>query len=215
MKYFAYDLSVDGIVNELYDMKRSGMLSYPLLLTESGRQELLTNIKLAQHLFTPAAAVYGVTKQNMNTLYLDNNDLSKLPEELRASLNGFRQEYNVVHQQIAKKAKFKIKDFNSIGIHQYPLGAEGIAPHRDFKQSVNLITIFVLEGWAPVYSCKDRTLEGAVAVDRSPGTVIFMRAARNEKEQEYRPFHAVGAVNEERYSLIFRTDDLSLCADKK
>jgi len=76
--------------------------------------------------------------------------------------------------------------------------------HRDYSTDINLISIFVLGGTAPFYVCADKQGRGKVALHSAPGSLILMRAPRNELENDYRPYHCVGAVEEERFTLLFR-----------
>jgi hypothetical protein len=63
----------------------------------------------------------------------------------------------------------------------------------------------VVEGRAVFGVCKNRKKENPQVIAYEPGSIIFMRAARNPKEQMYRPFHFVESPEDDRYSILIRT----------
>ena len=200
-------INVDEVVSKLYDFSTLGALSIPEALTEEARKWLLTGIKNSEHLFTTVEREKkksGVI-QEMKTFYLERLAEGELSRTLQGAVANLAAEYAEVYEHLAEKAHFTSRTFNSIGVHHYWIGSAGITPHQDYAADMDLVVSFVLQGNAPFGVCKNRQKDGAVYLEASPGTLIFMRAARNEQEQPARPFHFLeGPVEVERYSLLIR-----------
>ena len=203
-------INIEKIVTELFNFSNLGALSIPGFLTKEAQQELLAGIKSSQHLFKEVEREKksGVV-QEMQTFYLERLAKRELSRSLQDSINSLTTEYVEIYEKIAAKANFSSASFNSIGIHYYPVGSAGITPHQDYAADMDLVASFVLQGNAPFGVCKNRQKEGALYLEASPGTLIFMRAARSEEEQSARPFHFLeGPLEEERYSLLIRNRTL-------
>lgn len=200
-------INVEEIVAKLFDFSTLGAISIPGFLTETGREELLTGIKEAQHLFKKVEREKkksGVI-QEMKTFYLERLKEGELTQGLQDSITALTKEYAEMYERLAAKGNFTSKTFNSIGVHYYWIGSMGITPHQDYAADVDLVASFVLSGNAPFGVCKNRRKESALYLEASPGTLIFMRAARCEQEQSARPFHFLdGSIEQERYSILIR-----------
>lgn len=208
IKYICTEkINVEEIVRTLFDFSTLGALSIPSFLTEKGREELLAGIKAAQHLFTEVEREKkksGVI-QEMKTFYLERLAEGELPQRLQDSITKLTDEYATVYEKMASLGNFTGKNVNSVGVHYYWIGSAGITPHQDYAADMDLVASFVLSGNAPFGVCKNRQKEGALYLEASPGTLILMRAARNQQEQAARPFHFLeGPVQEERYSILIR-----------
>ena len=198
-------LSVDEIVRELFDFSKLGAVSIPDIITEEAREMLKGSFRLAQDLFEDAQREEGQVIQEMKILYIESlPDPSKLPPELRLALEGLQEEYSDFYRRLSERAGFTSDKFNSIGIHFYPRGSSGITPHRDYARDVNLIANFIIQGNTPFFACKNRSKDGSVELDSTPGSLILMRAPRSKEELEYRPFHYVLPVKEDRYTVLIR-----------
>ena len=198
-------LNVDQIVNELYDFSKLGAFSIPNVITEVARTEILEARRAADHLFHQAQREKGEVIQEMRTLYIERFRDNEIPDLLRNCLGKFNAEFRDFYARIAKAAGFSEKTYNSIGIHSYPLGSIGISPHQDYATDVDLVTSLVIAGYADFFVCKNREKEGSEKIEASPGSIVFMRAARNSQEQRARPFHyLVGPMTEERVSVLVR-----------
>lgn len=58
----------------------------------------------------------------------------------------------------------------------------------------------------PFSVSEDRQKKNSKQIYSEAGTLMLMKAARNEDEQKYRPIHYVqGPVNEDRYTVLLRT----------
>ena len=199
-------INVDEIVKRLFDFSTLGALSIPGVLTGEAREELLTGIKTAQHLLRAVEREKksGVV-QEMQTFYVERLAEGELPPALRDSIKILTDEYAKIYEKIATKGNFTSKNVNSIGVHYYQIGSAGITPHQDYAADMDLVASFVLQGNAPFGVCKNRQKEGALYLEAAPGSLILMRAARDEQEQAARPFHFLeGPVGEERYSILIR-----------
>lgn len=197
-------IDANRVVEELYDLSKPGIISIPNVVREDSRKSLLAGINNIQHHFWDAPRKEGVVDQEMKCFYLEYSNPSALNSFFGQLMTWFWLDYLEVYEKVAEKAKFKERRFNSVGVHYYPRGSRGITPHRDYSTDMDLVSVFILKGKAPFYSCEGRTLDSKVEICSSPGSLILMRAARDESEQRYRPFHSVGSVEEDRYSTIFR-----------
>ncbi len=93
--------------------------------------------------------------------------------------------------------------FNEISLQKYNAGSIGITAHLDSARCQNLIVIFVLKGEAKFATCKDRSGTDAHDVNPKPGNVILMRASGFD-ESDFRPFHFLSDVTEERIAFGLR-----------
>jgi len=199
-------IKVEEIVDKLFDFSTLGALSIPDVLTEEARKYLMEGIYASRHLLrgVEREKKSGVV-QEMQTFYLERLVEGESPSTLREAITRLTHEYTGLYEKIAATGNFTSKKFNSIGIHYYWVGSAGITPHQDYAADMDLAASFVLQGNAPFGVCKNRQKEGPLYLEASAGTLIFMRAARNEQEQTARPFHFLeGPVKEERYSLLIR-----------
>lgn len=201
-------IDVEKIVKELFDFNNLGALSIQDVLTQNAKKELLEGIYSAKPLFWQVPRdIGGKVIQEMQTIYVERvtNRIGEFPL-FKESIDKLFEEYSQLYLQIAKEAKFNENKCNSIGIHHYPVGSVGITPHQDYKQDLNLIASFVVEGDAPFFVCANRKKDFAKKINSSPGSVIFMRAARCEEEQQARPFHyLVGPMKKDRYAILLRS----------
>ena len=142
----------------------------------------------------------------MQTLYLDKIGVSQVRSQIKNYhvLDYYIFEYRRFYKKIAEKAKFDDSIFNKIGFHKYQAGSIGITPHQDYETHINLISIFNLVGEAGFYYCEDKDGNGSRKIDSSPGSLILLRAPRNEDEEKYRPFHYINPMSNERLSLNVR-----------
>ncbi len=194
-------INLDLIVNELYDFSKIGAISIPDILFEEARKKLLRGSIFSKRFFKKVPRIENEVIQEMEMLSLDD-----IIGEIwfKNYLYEFRKEYLTIYEEIAEKANFQNKNFSSLYINYYPKNSIGITPHRDYKRDIDLISIFVLDGNADFYICNDRQKTNSIKIDSSPGSLILLRAARNEYEQKYRPFHYLEKMEQERFSLVIR-----------
>lgn len=201
-------IDVEKIVRELFNFSELGALSVQDVLTEEGRKELLEGILTAKDLFWRVPRdVGGKVIQEMDTVYIERvrDKIAQFPLFI-TRIDQLCAEYAEVYKKIADAAQFREKEFSSVGVHYYWTGSEGITPHQDYKADKNIIASFVIRGCAPFCVCADRHKRNSKQLDSSPGSIIFMRAARCEEEQPLRPFHyLVGPMTEDRYTILIRT----------
>ncbi len=199
------DINIKEIVRNLYDFSQSGVISIQNVLTPRALKDLQKAAHLNTHLFREVLYNEGTAEQQMSTLYFDKVPQEAIALESLPILSQLRLEYHPIYQSLAKEAQFKEDDFNKMGFHRYQAGSLGITTHQDYERHINLISIFNIAGNTPFYYCKDEHAIHACEIDSSPGSLILLRAARDESEQRYRPFHSVGKVNAMRLSLNIRT----------
>lgn len=197
-------ISIDQIVDELYDFSRIGALSIPDFLSQKAIIDLFTGAMSARKLFTRAKKEVGKVTQEMENLYVENIDHALLNKYFLTTVTQFKEEYGEVYKRIAEKAEFSFKEFNSFGFNYYATGSAGITPHRDFKSDENLVSIFVIEGNAPFFVCRDYEKTDSRELNSSPGSLILLRAARNKEEQQNRPIHYVAPCISPRLTAVCR-----------
>jgi hypothetical protein len=206
------------IAESLYDFNKPGAVSLGNVLPISVCENIINRAETYRlssngEFITPQRE-RGRVIQEMQICYLER--LSYVPEELKrvifpvaAKLEEFFQclyPYIVPLAKDLRDTPLLGSSFNSVGIHYYPAQTGGITPHRDFANSLNLIVIFVLSGDAELYTCSNRNGDSAKKLDCSPGSMIILRAPRNDDEQKFRPFHYLTSSSVDRYSLIFRQE---------
>ncbi len=199
------NIKIEEIVNELYDLSKPGAISILGILTADGIEDLIKAFKLNSNLSIDVPRYEGTAYQEMQTLYLDKVQDGQLTAESLPIFNQFKNEYGKIYREIARKARFDELDFNKMGFHRYPEGSFGITPHQDYESHLNLISMFNLVGDANFYYCEDEKKNGSVKLDSSPGSLVLLRAPRNKNEEEYRPFHYIKPMKNERLSLNVRT----------
>lgn len=204
-KYIISDsVRIEDVVSELYDFSRPGIISIPDVLTIEGVKDLVSAARLNYHSFIEVPRYEGTAEQEMYTLYLDKIKKSQLVIESLPILDQFVDEYKEIYKQIAQEAQFDEYDFNKIGFHKYSAGSLGITSHQDYESHINLISIFNLIGDAKLYYCENVDKRNSKKIDTIPGSLTLLRAARNENEQQYRPFHYIEPMENERLSLNVR-----------
>ncbi|MBK1697263.1 hypothetical protein [Rhodovibrio salinarum] len=90
-------------------------------------------------------------------------------------------------------------------VQRYPATTVGISPHKDHVRYVHLVVNLVLQGAAPFYICPARSFDHALEITGQAGDALLMRAP-GFAGSDHRPFHAVGAVMQERLVLGLRQD---------
>ena len=196
--------SLEKIARELYDFSKLGVLSIPNFLTQDFCRIALEDFKRKEYLFKNAPLIEGETRQELKIFYCGEADKGQDIKEFPILLK-LRAEYSPLYKRIRERAKFNQGAIiNSVGIHHYFSGSIGMGFHRDYSRDINLVSIFVLKGDAPFYVSKNKKGNGKLEIFSEPGSIILMRGPRNDEENEYRPYHAVGNISEERYSIIFR-----------
>jgi hypothetical protein len=94
---------------------------------------------------------------------------------------------------------------NDLIVQRYPVGSEGITPHRDHIRYTGLVAIIVLAGAGRFFISGDRTGADAREMPAPPGHLLLMRAPGFNGRND-RPFHAVRDIAEERYIFGLRHD---------
>lgn len=195
------DINLENIARELYDFNSRGALSVPHVLTSEALSELQDFVKKSR--LEKVTERVGSVYQYMNQHYFSIRD-NCLEEDSFFPLKKLIQDYALIYETLAHHGEFDEPCFNSVGIHHYYEGSQGITPHQDFARDRDLISIFIIEGRDPLYICKNRKKKDSVVLDQNPGSLILLRAARHEDEQRYRPIHYLNPVSQERYTIIFR-----------
>jgi hypothetical protein len=183
----------------VYDPSHPGALSIPKFLTD----DILN--KLMNDMINHSSFFYHVHKKN-RTGVEEQYDVVHL-EELNA-LDAFP----VTRQLITTYAKLHEntginRNFNSISIQRYMPDYKGITPHMDFAKDRDIVSLFCIHGAADFGVCDDKHKANPRLLDSSPGSLILLRAPRNEKDKRdksWRPYHFVENIQSERYSIGIR-----------
>lgn len=94
---------------------------------------------------------------------------------------------------------------NDLIVQRYPVGSDGITPHRDHIRYRDLVAIVTLAGRARFFVCADRSGRRAREVAMPPGSLLLMRAPDFAGRAD-RPFHMLSEISEKRVSLGLRHD---------
>lgn len=192
---------------KIYSPNHCGGLSVKNFLPIQLRRNFvrdLNRIRRDGNLFNKTKRKQGQVSQEMETFYLEDVGESNIPESFRKRLESLRLACSDLYFALGKATKFERPGMESVGIHYYWDGSLGITPHQDYEGDINLVCVFPLSGQAPFYLAKTREKHDETKIDANPGSLILMRAARNSSEQDMRPFHYMGPVRGERYSIIMR-----------
>lgn len=94
---------------------------------------------------------------------------------------------------------------NDIVCQAYRPGDLGISPHRDHVSYTGLIILVVLSGRGRYYVCTDRAGTDRTEIPAGPGWAILMPGPGFAGRSD-RPFHMVGDIRAQRYSVGLRYD---------
>ena len=198
---------IDEVVNELYDFSKLGGLVVSNALTDMAVVNLSNVAFSYMELFKESERNIGEVEQEIKTLYFSDVSVLGLSMKLPVEIIEFNYEYNKIYRYISNSANFSNKRFNSFGFHYFPEKSIGITAHRDKTEYQDLISIFVLEGDAGFYLCKDRKNGkpvDSVKLNTVPGDLILLRAPRNDSENCYRPYHYVEPMKDYRLTYNIR-----------
>jgi hypothetical protein len=95
-------------------------------------------------------------------------------------------------------------NFNSMVLQKYEKESIGITPHKDGKNYINVVCIFIIGGKGRFFICSDRAGNDSREIDGSEGNLILMRAPGFYGSENDRPFHYVMDIKEGRYSFGVR-----------
>jgi hypothetical protein len=186
----------------IYSPEHIGAISFADVLSTAERICLLDDIKRHLHLFKENHQVYKSARQEAEMLYLGEYDVRNKEDIIIPAVQSLKDRFIPWYGRLGNAAGFH-PESNSLGIHRYRTSSIGITPHLEHKFCRNLVASFVIEGDAPFLVGKERDRTNT-RLEGSPGSLILMRAPRNDDELQYRPFHCVDTVREERYAIIFR-----------
>jgi|SRR3989344_1354836 len=202
------DVSLEQIAEELYASSNIGGFTIANCLDETFREELIKRIKNFKRAnnnpFRGARRTQGEVTQEMELFYLEDIGEASIPDRLREMIGLLRLEYSDFCKELGRVSGFERQGLESVGLHHYKKGSIGITSHQDYATDINVIGSFVISGNAPFFICKDRMKSGAIELTSNPGSLILLRAARKDSEQDQRPFHYVDKVKKDRYSILVR-----------
>jgi len=186
------------ISSELYDFSKAGTLSIKGFLKEPFRQALLSEMKQQSYVKAPREYLNAIQELE----YVDIKSAEQI--EAMSNVINLLHAYSHMHDAVAKIANFS-KARLAITLQRYWEGSIGLTPHMNpAAKYKNIVSIYVVDGEALFYTCKDKSGNGRRVIESSPGSMILMRAPRNDDEKELRPLHGVGTVTKERYVIGIR-----------
>ncbi len=189
-----YDFDMREITEKLIV---HGGVSLPILRDEL-RTELLAEARKLIYIDQPEDISHGLVRQQLASC-------DKIPDDSRV-MTFKRQFSELVNYQLMRFGLTTLftpqLDFNRITLQRYPAGSIGITPHHDGISLRNLICVFVLNGKAEFYLCKDRQGTQPRLLDSSPGNLIILRGP-GFLGSTFEPFHYLKAIPDERFVLRF------------
>jgi hypothetical protein len=196
-------LNASAIARELYDPKKKGVCSIPEFLGESLREAVVAELKANSDLFKIVEPEYRKVQPELEKFAVYDNNVFHMVNFLAFnSLLALYVQMEFWYRWIGNHASF-YENANSFVIQRVKQGLSGIAPHRDFSSSRNLIEIVVLEGEAPFFVCNPDGSD-RLELPSEPGSLILLRGPRNERENVLRPYHGVGETKSDRYTALLR-----------
>ncbi len=183
------------------DLDHKGVITIPNLLTPETRHKLLAELD-EQYIFTPQNKVFGdySTRQHFSTI--DGFPEDSLFLRVRSELE------KLLEKKFAELSTYPFSEqlrFNELVAQRYNITPEGISAHRDFKSSINLIALFVLEGKGRFCVCESRAGENPRTIRNRPGDLVLMRGP-GFLASDIRPFHFVDRIISRRTIFVLRQD---------
>jgi hypothetical protein len=179
----------------------NGAVALPLL-TKAEVTELITETKsleFAQRHNAPSGVI-----QNFSAVdsFDGSSPFIRIAGVLSGMLNRVFDKYNLFPEPI---------NFTDLSLQRYPVSTSdcqyAISPHRDHRNSINLVAVIVLAGSAPFYVCENRMGDNTRLIPVKTGEMILMRGHRFGEPRSRtfeRPFHYVGRVTQERLTFGLR-----------
>ncbi len=210
-------LNGDLITNRLY-REEQGAFLIESFLKEDALVSLQKEVHSKRDLLKQAKPVYGGAEQRFNMRYWGTYETGTNDDEDFPLVSQFARTYDELIQPFVNKVQLSQQHVSSIGVHIYEKNnKQGLGSHRDHS-NVQLVSCFVLQGYAPFYIGKNHTLADKIIFKPRRGSLLLMRGPRNEREREYtnnknpnydssldlRPIHCVGPVEQERTVIILR-----------
>ncbi len=203
----------DKIARELYDFLKPGVLAIPGFLAPEFCELAIADFRAGEALFKDAPLLENGTKQELRTYYCGEADNAEKERRQFPLVSRLKEEYSTLYKSLGRRAGFwQGAQINSVGIHWYAPGSIGMGIHRDYSNDINLISAFILSGNTPfaVYSDKSGS-QRICEIETRPGMLVLMRGPRKFEEKEYRPYHEVSCVQEERFTILFRQKKSNGC----
>lgn len=192
------------IADTLYDPHQKGVLCIPHFLKVDAIHALMQEVREQQSAFSDVReGTYKHTTECKDKLTFIEQGFPLIPDTF-PTLKKIHEGYSLFYRQLALFARFSPALINSVDVNRYPVGTGHISPHQDLLPMINLVSIFPLAGKGKLAWCNARAYTEEQEIDTNPGNLILLRAHRNDQEKHLRPWHYVGNVTEERYSLILR-----------
>jgi hypothetical protein len=206
-KYFKVDpIRVRESLHYLYDSSSPGAVSIPDFLQPRFLAMLINDIYNHDGMLTYIHNIHDVKdgriEEEFETAKL-GDDRIILDKDAFPVIMQLREAYASFHSII----DIITPSFNSLNVHRYIPQYKGITPHRDFNSDKDLVSIFCISGEADVGICDNIKGDNRQLLDSSPGSLILLRAPRNDddrKNHSWRPYHFVENIKTERYSIGIR-----------
>ena len=201
---------IEEITKELYDFSKPGVLVIPGFLTPDFCREAIADFRAKEHLFWEAPRVENTTKQELKVHYCGEADKGEREGGQFPYVCALKEAFSPLYKALGARAGFaQGAQLNSRGIHWYGAGSFGMGVHRDYSIDINLICSFTLSSNTRFYVHANKQGLGTQAFEVTPGSVILMRGPRRLEEHDYRPYHSVDRVTEDRFALLFRQKKLA------
>ncbi len=193
---------LDFLARTLYDPQRSGVLIIrgP---QHTPVEDLRTDFLHAMpHMREPEP--HGDVVQDFCMLYWGAREAQATPPIPLPYIDNLIHTLNTFYRRLGARAGFS-GEANSFGMHIYGAASEGIGLHRDRSVDRNLILSYTVAGNAPFRVADTEEGDGERAYPVGQGSLVLMRAPRNDMEKPLRPYHAAGVARTERLTVLLRT----------
>ena len=201
----------------LYKQESLGYAYVPQVISEEDCGWLLT--ELSKGTFEVSPLVYGNATQRLSSFTLGAPDpLQPEKAELSHKFVGIQslwQAMGALYQTVCEENEGDTDvPLNAVCAHRYHISEGGLTAHMDESRFRNIIMVLVLKGEADFIvgnsveevRAYERHIMSGETIRPQAGSLILIRAPRSDEDGYPRPYHAVGAVTNERVTIMFRAD---------
>jgi len=190
-------------VENIFNNKHLGMQVFKDILSNSFLTQINDFLQKSETSFEIKREKYIENNQKVFLLYRGNfPDITTFSEN--KSFNEIISEYLNLRNLYLNNSKHSTGNILEIKVIKYPVSDLGVGLHKDLSSNINLIMFFNLKGSVSLDICEDKNRTNEINIKLEAGDLNVMRAPRNKEENDLRPLHGIGPVNEERIVLVIR-----------
>lgn len=191
------------IVSELYNEDKDGLMILKNVIPLNKINELISYIEKNKGLFQDKREKYIENNQKVCLLYRGGFDMECLSNTI---FKEIMMDYVGLRKKVDEFSDRPFQNGNSLEVKLifYPISKLGVGIHKDLSSNVNLIVFYNLKGTTSVRTYANKAGDAPVDHFIGAGDVSIMRGPREGLGDDFRPYHGVEAVNEERMVLVIR-----------